>query len=691
VYTLAGTAPAIADRGSLLYGGDIRRMMPKGDDIGAAPPAGEEPKTMSSAAASNAMTLPQLLRRHAERTPDRTAMREKDRGIWQPYDWRRYRQEVDEFALGLATHGFGRGDKLSVIGENRPRLYFAQLAAMSLGGIAVPVYQDAIAEELAFVLEHAETSVVVAEDQEQVDKILSLKDRLPRLRLLVYDDPRGLRHYREPLLQSFEAVEAAGREFGARDPGHVDAAVAAGRPDDLALFSYTSGTTSQPKGVMLSHANLLIPAASFAALEGIGPSEETISYLPMAWIGNSLFSLALHLEVGFTINFPEKPETLERDTRELGPTIALAPPRLWENALTRVLVMAADASPLKRRAFDFFRGVAERAETDTASGRRPPAGVRLLRGVGEFFVFGPVRDRLGLARARIAYTGGAPLGAETFRFFRAAGINLKQVYGATELSGLCAVQPHDEVDPDTVGRMIPGAELRIDETGEVMVRCGGVFRGYYKQPEATRAALSADGWLKTGDAGFVDARGHLVIVDRARDVGKLADGTALAPQFLENKLKFSPYIGEAVVFGDGRPFVAAIVAIDAATVGSWAERKNLAYTSFQDLCARAEVRDLIRAEIAKSNADLAPAIRVRRFLVLNKEFDADDDEITRTRKIRRRFVAEKYAAVVEAFFAGAAEVEVSAQITYDDGRKAVLRSTIAIGDLEPAPAEAAFA
>jgi long-chain acyl-CoA synthetase len=350
---------------------------------------------------------------------------------------------------------------------------------------------------------------------------------------------------------------------------------------------------------------------------------------------------------------------------------------------------------LKRRAFEFFRGVAERTESHAVSGRSPPAGMRLLRALGEFFVFRPVRDRLGLARTRIAYTGGAPLGAETFRFFRAAGINLKQVYGATELSGLCAVQPDGEVDPDTVGRMIPGAELRIDDSGEVMVRCGGVFRGYYKQPEATREALSADGWLKTGDAGFVDRRGHLVIVDRARDVGKLADGTALAPQFLENKLKFSPYIGEAVVFGDGRPFVAAIVAIDAATVGSWAERRNLAYTSFQDLCARAEVRELVRAEIEKSNADLPPAIRVRRFLVLNKEFDADDDEITRTRKIRRRFVAEKYAAVVEAFYALAAEVEVSAQITYDDGRKAVLRSTIAIGNVETAPAEpvreAAFA
>jgi long-chain acyl-CoA synthetase len=351
---------------------------------------------------SSTATLPQLLCRHAEATPDRTAMREKDRGIWQPYSWRRYRQEVHDFALGLAAGGFGRGDKLSVIGENRPRLYFAQLAAMSLGGVAVPVYQDAIAGELAYVLDHAETSVVVAENQEQVDKILSLKDRLPRLQRLVYDDPRGLRDYGDPLLQDFESVAAAGREFGAAHPGFFEAAVAAGDPAEVALISYTSGTTSRPKGVMLSPANLLVPAASFAALEGLRQSDEHISYLPMAWIGNSLFSMALHLQIGFTINFPEKPETLERDTRELGPTIALAPPRLWENALARMLVMAADASPLKRRVFDYFRGVAERAEGCVAVGRPLPAALRLLRACGDFLVYAPLRDRLGRARTRHA-------------------------------------------------------------------------------------------------------------------------------------------------------------------------------------------------------------------------------------------------------------------------------------------------
>ncbi|HLY45096.1 MAG TPA: AMP-binding protein [Stellaceae bacterium] len=630
------------------------------------------------------VTLPQLLRRNAERTPERAALREKDLGIWQPYSWRRYWREVHDFALGLAAAGFGRGDKLSVIGENRPRLYFAQLAAMSLGGIAVPIYQDAIATELAYVLDHAETSVVVAEDQEQVDKILSLSERLPHLRLVVYDDPRGLRNYEDQRLRSWEAMQAAGSAFGAAHPGYVESAVAAGDPDDLTLFSYTSGTTSRPKGVMLTHANLLSPAQAMAASERIVPADEHLAYLPMAWVGNSLISLALHLWVGFTINFPEKPETLQRDLRELGPTIALAPPRYWENVLTGIMVRAADSGPLKRRVFDFFRRVADRAAACDAAGRPRPLGLRLQRALGEVLVYGPLRDQLGLRRARLVYTGGAPLGADIFRFFRAIGVNLKQVYGATELSGLCAVQPDGQVDPETVGRMLDGMELKIDDTGEVLVRSGGVFKGYYKQPEATQEALSAEGWLKTGDAGYVDGHGQLVIVDRARDVGKLAGGAALAPQYLENKLKFSPFIGEAVVFGDARPFVAAIVAIDAATVGNWAERRNMAYTSFQDLSARSEVRELIREEIRKCNLGVAEPIRIRRFLVLNKEFDADDDEITRTRKIRRRFVAEKYAAIVEAFYREAAAVEVSAEITYEDGRKAMLNSTLAIVDVEPA-------
>jgi long-chain acyl-CoA synthetase len=630
-------------------------------------------------------TLPRLLRRNAEEMAGRPAIREKNHGIWQTFTWAQYWEEVRCFALGLAAHGFHRGDKLAVIGDNRPSLYWAQVAAQCLGGTAVPMYQDSIASELVFVLNHAEVSVVVAEDQEQVDKILSLRAELPHLELVVYDDPKGLRHYSSSGLQSFAEMQAVGREFGAANPGYVEAEIDNGDPDDLALLTYTSGTTGRPKGVMLSHANLLGSAQGFIAAEDIRATDELLCYLPMAWIGDSLFSLVLTLLVGFTCNCPERPQTVQRDLRELGPTIAIAPPRIWENMLTQLRVRAADSTPLKHRLFEFFRGLAERAEQRKGEGKQPSLISRLGLALGEVLVYGPVRDQLGLRRARWVYTGGAPLGPDTFRFFRAFGVNIKQVWGSTELAGLASLQPDGEADPDTVGRVIPGSDVRIAEDGEVLIRSAAVFKGYYKEPDATRETMTDDGWLRSGDSGLVDRRGHLVIVDRAKDVGKLADGTPFAPQFVENKLKFSPFIAEAVAFGDLRPFVAAIVAIDLTTVGNWAERHNLTYTSFQDLSAKPEVRRLIAEEIAEVNASLPAAARLRRFVLLNKEFDADDNEITRTRKIRRRFVTEKYAAVVGAFYSGEPEVEVTTEITYEDGRKATLTSTIVIADvLEPA-------
>jgi len=628
-----------------------------------------------------ATTLPRLLRRNAESMAVRPAMREKSHGIWQTFTWAQSWDQVRDFASGLSASGFRRGDKLAVIGDNRPRLYWAQLAAQCLGGAAVPMYQDSIATELVFVLNHAEVSVVVAEDQEQVDKILSLKDSLPHLELVVYDDPRGLRHYATAVLKSFDELQATGREFAVSHPGWVGAEIDKGDPDDLALLTYTSGTTGHPKGVMLSYANLLSSAQAFVEAEDIRATDELLCYLPMAWIGESLFSLVLTVLVGFTCNCPERPQTVQRDLRELGPTIAIAPPRIWENMLTLLRVRAADSTPFKRKVFEFFRGLAERAEVLKGEGKQPSAFARLGLLLGEVLVYGPVRDQLGLRRARWVYTGGAPLGPDTFKFFRSFGINIKQVWGSTELSGLASLQPDSEADPDTVGRIIPGTEVRIAEDGEVLIRSTAVFRGYYKQPDATRDTMTESGWFRTGDSGFVDRRGHLVIVDRAKDVGKLADGTPFAPQFVENKLKFSPFVAEAVAFGDRRPFVAAIVAIDLTTVGNWAERRNLAYTSFQDLSGKPEVRRLIGTAIAEVNTSLPAAARINRFLLLNKEFDADDNEITRTRKIRRRFVAEKYATVVEAFYSGEQEVGLTTEITYEDGRKAILTSTIAIEDV----------
>ena len=640
---------------------------------------------MTSHAMTNQTTLPRLSRRNAETMAGRPAIREKDRGIWQTYTWAEYYREVRDFALGLAAHGFRRGDKLAVIGDNRPRLYWAQLAAQCLGGVAVPVYQDAIAAELVYVLEHAEISVVVAEDQEQVDKILSIEPQLPYLRLVVYDDPRGLRYYTAPCLKSFEEMLAAGRAFTGTRPDHVESEIDQGAPDDTAFFCYTSGSTSRPKGVMLSHANLLSAAAAYAAAEDIRPRDSLLSYLPMAWIGDSLLSTVLTLLVGCTAGCPERPETVQRDLRELGPTFMFAPPRIWENMLATVRVRAADSTFLKRHVFEFFSGLADRAELLKGSGKHLPVSLRFGLVLGEVLVYGPVRDQLGLRRARRVYTGGAPLGADTYRFYRSFGVNMKQLWGATELAGLTSVQPDSEADPDTVGPVFPGTEVGIAEDGEVLIRSAAVFQGYYKQPEATRDAVTEDGWFHTGDCGFIDKRGHLVIIDRAKDVGKLSDGTPFAPQFVENKLKFSPFIGEAVAFGHQLPFVAAIVAIDLTSLGNWAERHNLAYSSFQDLSAKPEVRRLIRDEIARCNASLPAAARIRRFLLLNKEFDADDNEITRTRKIRRRFVAERYAPVVDAFYSGADEIELTTEITYEDGRKATIQSTIAIDEVEVTP------
>jgi long-chain acyl-CoA synthetase len=632
------------------------------------------------------LTLPRYLLRNAQQHPSRPAIREKDRGIWQTYTWREYHDHVRDMALGLASLGFARGDKLSVIGDNRPRLYWAQVAAICLGGTSVPVYQDSIAKELAYVLNHAEVTVIVAEDQEQVDKILALKEQLPSLTLLVYEDPRGMSQYRFPWLRSLEEVEELGRRHAAAHPGYFQAEIDKGRVEDVALIAYTSGTTGNPKGAMLTHRNLVETGATLMRSEDVRIEDDWLAYLPMAWVGDSLYTMVMNLMVGFAVNCPESPETVQRDLRELGPSTVLAPPRIWENMLTGVQVRAADAGGIKRKVFDHFRAAAERAEILRSEGKALPFGLRAQLALGEFFVYGPVRDQLGLRRARWAYTGGAPLGPDTFRFFRSFGVNLKQIYGSTELTGLASLQPDSEANPTTVGKPCPGIEVKIADKGEVLVKSPGVFKGYFKNEDATKEVIGPDGWFHTGDAGFVDPRGHLVIIDRAKDVGALADGTAFAPQFIENKLKFSPYIREAVAFGDGKPFVSAMIAIDPNTVGSWAERRNVAYTSYMDLSQKAEIRGLIRDEIRRGNETLPEAQKVRRFLLLTKDLEADDAEMTRTRKVRRRHVSEKYAPVIDAFYAGKDSVELVTAITYEDGRQGTLKSTVHIETVEGAPA-----
>jgi long-chain acyl-CoA synthetase len=631
-------------------------------------------------------TLSRLLLRNAKDFAGRTAIREKDRGIWQSHTWAEYHAHVRDLALGLAALGFKRGDRLSVIGDNRPRLYWAQVAAQCLGGASVPVYQDSIAKELAYVWNHADVSVIVAEDQEQLDKVLSLREQLPALRCVIYDDPRGMAHYHHDWLKSFADVQALGREFAKTHAGYFEAAVEQGKADDLAFVCYTSGTTGSPKGVMITHANALETARMAANAEEFRPDDDYLAYLPMAWVGDAFYTLIMSLYVGFACNCPESPETVQRDLRELGPTLILAPPRIWENMLTAVQVRAADAPPLKRWVFERFRSVAERAEILRADGKSIPPGLRVMLALGEFFVYGPVRDQLGLRRSRWALTGGAPLGPDTFRFFRSIGVNLKQVYGSTETTGLVSLQPSREANPTTAGRPCAGIDIKIADKGEVLVKSAGVFRGYLKNDEATREVIDAEGWFHTGDAGFIDPRGHLVIIDRAKDVGALADGTPFAPQFIENKLKYSPYIREAVAFGHTMPFVAAMIAIDMNTVGNWAERRGIPYTSYMDLSQKPDVRGLIREEIRKGNETLPDASKVCRFLLLTKDLEADDAEMTRTRKVRRNFVAEKYAPVIDAFYSGGTEVPLSTAITYEDGRQAMIQSRVHIEDVQEAPA-----
>ena len=549
-------------------------------------------------------TLPKLLRRNAQVWPRHPGMREKDRGIWETYTWRACQAHVCDFALGLAALGFKRGDKLSVLGDNRARLYWAQISAQALGGMAVPLYQDSIASELVHVLTHAEVSVVAAEDQEQVDKVLSLREQLPNLRWVLYEDPRGMGAYREKFLKSLAEIEAAGRDFGKAHPNYYATEVGKGSAEDVALIAYTSGTTGRSKGVLLSHSNMIATSESFASVESVRRGDNWLCYLPMGWVGDSMFSLSTSLVVGATCNCPESPETVQRDLRELGPSALLAPPRIWENMLTSLQVKATDASRLKRWIYEYFRAAAEKRELLKSDGKPIPAPLRAACRLGEILVYGPVRDQLGLNNARWCLTGGAPLGPDTFRFFRSFGVNLKQIYGATEASALIATQADDAADPNTVGRTLPGIAVRIGERGEVQVKGPGVFLGYFKQEEATRDTMTADGWLKTGDAGLIDPNGALAIIDRAKDVGKLADGTPFAPQFIENKLKFSPYVREAVAFGDQRPFVAAMIAVDMSTVGKWAEAQSLPYTSFMDLAGKPEVARLIVDEVGKINKTL---------------------------------------------------------------------------------------
>ena len=641
---------------------------------------------MTSNAGSPLDTFPKLVRDNAERLSRRVAIREKNLGIWQSYTWRDYLDRSRRIALGLASLGFVRGDKTAIVGDNRPELYWATLAAQALGGVPVPLYQDSIEKELTYIVGHAEVRFAIAEDQEQVDKLLRVREECRRLEVIVYADPRGLRGYSEPGLLSLAELEERGEKFAVGHATYFDDEMARGQREDTAVICYTSGTTGSPKGAMLSYRNLIEMARIATAREGLGPDDEALAYLPMAWVGDHMLSYAQAIVAGFTINCPESAATVLHDLKEIGPTYFFAPPRIWENLLTSVMIRIEDAAWPKRRLTRFFLDLAQEGERRRLAGQPQPLLGRLLAPLGAVLVYGPLRDNLGMRRIRIAYTAGEALGPDIFVFFRALGINVKQLYGMTEASVFVAVQKNGEVRVDTVGPPMPEVEIKISEAGEVMFRSPGVFQGYFKNAEATAQTLE-DGWIHSGDAGFLDQAGHLKIIDRAKDLGRLTDGTMFAPKYLENKVKFSPFVKEAVAVGAGRPFVTMLVNIDLAAVGNWAERRGIAYTSYTDLSQKPEVYELIAGEVSRVNRSLTVedevlrGAQIRKFLILHKELDPDDEEITRTRKVRRGYIAQKYAGLIEALYGDRDNVAVDAQVTYEDGRKGTVRANVAIREL----------
>jgi len=640
-------------------------------------------------------TFPQLLLQHASGQGERAALREKEYGIWQTLTWAQLAVLVEHLACGLHQAGLVRGDHMVVVGANRPRLYATMLAAQSLGAIPIPLYQDAAAPECVFPINNAQVRFAFAEDQEQVDKLLEVRAQCPQLQAIYYDDPRGLRKYEEPGLGSIDDLVAAGQSYAGQHPDFFRAEVALGRAADVAAMFFTSGTTGAPKGVVHTHSSLIDRATAGAEFDHLTEREEVLAYMPPAWIGQNIFSYAQWLACGYVVNCPESAATVMIDLKEIGPTYYFAPPRVFESLLTSVMIRMEDASALKRAMFHRFMDVARRVGPQLRDGKSVGFFDRIAYAIGNLLVYGPLRNSLGFSRVRVAYTAGEAIGPDLFTFYRAIGINLKQLYGSTETAVFVCMQPDHEVRADTVGVPCRGVEIEVAANGEILVRSPGLLKEYYKNPEATAEVKTADGWYHTGDAGFLDAHGHLKIIDRAKDVGQLANGAMFAPKYIENKLKFFPHIKEAVAVGDRRDKVCALINIDFDAVGNWAERRNLPYAGYTDLAAKSEVYELIRECVEKVNADLAADERlagsqIHRFMVLHKELDADDGELTRTNKVRRGFISDKYGVLMDALYGGKTEQFIETQVKFEDGRTGSVSATLKIVDTRTyAPVKAA--
>ena len=649
--------------------------------------------------AARADTFPKLLVRNAVEFAARPAMRHKDLGIWQSWSWSETLDIVRAYAVGLSRLGLKRGDTVAIVGSNRPKLYWSILAAQTLGAVPVPVYADAVADELAFVLKHADVRFPAVEDQEQVDKIQSVLERLPNLEWMFYDEPRGLRDYDHARLRSMDDVIADGRKALAADAtlgAWLDSEIAATKGSDPSIILYTSGTTGTSKGVVLSGERSIAAATDTVNFDHLDENDVALAYLPLAWVGDHYLNFAQGMVAGFCTACPENAETAMADLREIGPTFYFAPPRTLEALLTRVMIRMEDASPLKRRIFHYFIGVARQYGERILNGQSVPLKGRILYGLGNLLVYGPLKNVLGFSRVRTAYTAGEAIGPDLFAFYRSIGLNLKQLYGQTEAFLYVTCQPDGAIYSDTVGPAAPHVDIKIADNGEVLFKSPGMFTGYFRDDDKTAEVMTPDGYVKTGDAGFFDDKtGQLKIIDRAKDVGKLKDGTLFAPKYIENKLKFFPNIREVVAYGDGRDFVTVMLNIDLTAVGSWAERNNVAYASYQELAGHPLVYDMLEKNVAEVNRSLAQdkmmaGAQVKRFLVLHKELDADDGELTRTQKVRRGFVAERYAPLITALYDGSSEADISTQVTFEDGRKGVISARVKIRDMKVEPVAAAM-
>lgn len=642
------------------------------------------------------VTFPQYLLLNAKRFADRPAMRMKDYGIWQTWTWSEQRDEIRNLALGLKAMGLGEGDRIAIVGSNRPRLYWAFCAAQSLKAIPVPVYADSVAEEMAYVLNHAGVRFAVVQDQEQVDKLQSMAEDISGLTDIIYDEPRGLRDYDHARLHKFDAVQDKGRALAQSDSGAIadwEAGIRASDGREVSAILYTSGTTGRSKGVMLTAATSVKAAEDTAKFDNMTEFDEVLAYLPLAWVGDHYLNYAQGYAVGLCMSCPESPDTVSQNLREIGPTFYFAPPRVFEGLLTSVMIRMEDASRIKKWLFDHYLAVAKKYGEKILEGRPVPLSGRIAYWLGDKLIYGPLRNVLGFTRIRTAYTAGEAIGPDLFSFFRSLGINLKQLYGQTEAFLYVTAQKDGDVRPDTVGPAAPDVEIRIADNGEVQFRSPGMFAGYYGDDEKTRETMTPDGWVMTGDAGIFDAEGHLKIIDRAKDVGKLTTGALYAPKYIENKLKFFPNIKEAVAFGDGRDFVGVFLNIDLTAVGNWAERHNISYASYQELANLPQVYEMMAGHIDQVNRDLAAepmmaGAQIQRFLVLHKELEADDGELTRTQKVRRGFIAERFGPLIDALYNGAEEQFIETDMTFEDGRKGAIRATVKLADAKVYPVAA---